>query len=124
MGFYANQYHGAIEWLTNADSSIGFLLKLTDPSQAIDRSASLKLLQKRILLISLAVSRLHAKICSRLLDNSIKGRSKVAIAALSLPFYLVTRTIEDRVKRAARREWETSKFDPKGSEMALFFVRA
>ncbi len=123
-GFYANQYYGAIEWLTNVDSSVGFLLTLTDLSQAVDRSAALKLLQKRIFLIAIALARLHAEICSRLLNNRLQGRTKIAIAMLSLPFYLVTRPIDGHVRRAARREWETSKFEPQGSEMALFFVRA
>ncbi len=122
-GFYANQYHGAIEWLTNANSSVGFLLNLTDTSQAVDRSAYFKLLRKRIFLISIAVARLHAEICSRLLNNRIKGRAKTMVAALSLPFYIVTRMIDARVRRAAEKEWRTSKFDPQGSEMALYFER-
>jgi hypothetical protein len=45
------------------------------------------------------------------------------MAALSLPFYVVTRMIDARVRRAAENEWRTSKFDPNGSEMALYFER-
>ena len=123
-GFYANQYHGAIEWLTNADSSVGFLLKLTDMSQAVDRSASFKLLQKRIFLIGIAILRLHAEICSRLLNNRIKGRTKTLMAALTLPFYVVTRMIDGRIRQAAEKEWRRRKFERNGSEMALYFERA
>ncbi len=123
-GFYANQRHGAIEWLTNADSSVGFLLKLTDTSQAVNRSASLKLLQKRAFLIAIALCRLHAAICARLLGHAIKGRGKAAVAALSLPLYPVTRMLDARVRRAAENEWRTRKLDPHGSEMALYFERA
>jgi SAM-dependent methyltransferase len=123
-GFYANQYYGGIEWLTNADSSVGFLLKLTDMSQAVDRWASFELLQKRIFLIAIAVFRLHAEICSRLLNNKIKGRTKTVMAALALPFYVVTRIIDGRIRRAAEKEWYTRKFDPNGSEMTLYFERA
>jgi trans-aconitate methyltransferase len=122
--FYANQHHGAIEWLTNADSSVGFLLNLTDTRQAVDRQASFKLLQKRAFLIAIAVCRLHAEICSRLLNKRINGRAKTAVAALSLPFYVVTRMIDARIRQAAENEWRTRKFDPNGSEMALYFERA
>ncbi len=123
-GFYANQRHGAIEWLTNSDSSVRFLMSLTDTSQAVDRSARFKLLQKRLFLIPIALCRLHAEICSRLLRNSIKGRAKTVMAALSLPFYVVTRMMDARVRQAAENEWRTRKFDPNGSEMALYFERA
>jgi SAM-dependent methyltransferase len=124
-GFYANQYHGAIDWLTNTEnSSIGFLLHLTDTAQAVDRPASFRLLQKRLFLVAIAACRLHAEICSRLMSNRLKGRAKTALAALALPFYPVTRMIDARIRRAAENEWHTRRLDPHGSEMALYFERA
>jgi trans-aconitate methyltransferase len=125
QGYYANQYHGAVEWLTSTEqSNIGFLLRLTDLSQAVDRAAAFRLLQKRLFLVAIAACRLHAEICSRLLRNGLKGRGKTALAALTLLFYAVTRIIDARVRRAAETEWRMRKLDPHGSEMALYFARA
>jgi SAM-dependent methyltransferase len=122
-GYYSNQYWGAVEWLTGPLSNVGFLRDLTDPSRAVDRSASLRLMRMRIFLTAIAMLRLHAEISSRLLSNRLKRRPHVVAAMLLLPFYIVSKPVDALVKRAAKKEWETRKFDRNGSEMALHFKR-
>jgi SAM-dependent methyltransferase len=122
-GYYSNQYWGAVEWLTGPISSVGFLREVTDPSRAVDRSAARKLLRMRIFLTAITLLRLHAEICSRLLSRRLKKLPRIVVAAMLLPFYIVSKPVDARVKRAAAREWQTKKFQPSGSEMALYFKR-
>jgi SAM-dependent methyltransferase len=119
--FYANQYHGAINWITK--SSPRFVKKLTSTDDAIDQNAKkeLQLLRKKLLPLTyyqFPYSKYWA----------IKSKWKKSLADRIKLFVLFapglfSKKIFDKIEKAATDEWRRSKAEKNGSEMFLFFKR-
>ena len=119
--YYSNQYHGAIDWITQ--SGTGFVRMLTDSSAAVDGRAKAKLRRLRGKLMGLsAARRLSAAVDGRL-RKSKRSRRDHAVLLLGLPGYVVAKPLDLLLKKRARQEWQARNRDPNGSEMYLFFER-
>lgn len=119
--YYSYQYYGAIEWLTR--SKLKFVLKFTDSSQAIDHSAKYQLRKLRIFLITITCLRLPAQIINTFLNKRKKRIKHYLLAIFALPLYVFSVPIDLYWKKKAKEEWDNSKTERNGSEMALFFKR-
>ncbi len=120
--FYSNQYYGAINWITK--SSLKFVLMFCDTSQAINEEARRQLKKVRKQLITITVLRLPAKIVTKLLKKKNKLKRDFILLLMGLPFFIFSCQIDNYWKRKAREEWDTKKYKPNGSEMALYFRRS
>ncbi len=119
--FYANQYYGAINWITK--SSPRFVKRLTNPSDAINFEAINKLatLRKRLLFLTLLQFPY-----SKYLGIKNKWHKKASdyskVIFLFIPA-MISKPIYMWMERKAIAEWTNLKHDAKGSEMFLFFER-
>ena len=120
--FYSNQYHGAIDWITN--SNLMFVLMFSDTSHAIDKKAKQTLNKVKIYLILITVLRLPTKILTNILRKRNKQLKHYILLLMGLPFLLFSIPIDNYWKRKARKEWDTKKLERNGSEMCLYFKRS
>ena len=120
--FYANQYDGAIEWITN--SSPRFVLAFSDISQAIDKISKQKLRRVRMNLLLITMLRLPAQIVSKILKRKNKQFKHYALLMLGLPFFVFSVPVDRYWKRKSREEWDIFKTQRNGSEMCLYFTRS
>ncbi len=120
--FYANQHHGAIEWITN--SSPRFVQILTDPSQATDGQAERELRRIRRKLALIAAARLPVRLLAEVIANRRRCKPKHLLALLvSAPLLPLSIAVDRYWKRKAAVEWARRKTEPAGSAMTLFFSR-
>jgi trans-aconitate methyltransferase len=119
--YYMHQLYGSLDWITNWDAP--FLRGLTDPSRARDAPSRLKLAGLRGLLLAMSLCRRHARFCKRLLAREGKGPKHYAALSAALPIYPFTAAVEGLLQSGKRNEWAKRRRDPRGSEMALYFVR-
>jgi trans-aconitate methyltransferase len=119
--YYANQYHGALDWISGAGED--FLLMLTETRYAKDSAAESKLLRIR--------KDLKPAVWARDLLAGVKDRKAHKNKTLRnwaglmcrLPLVPLCRTIDRRVRRASELEWKEKNHEPSGSEMYLHFRR-
>ena len=118
---YANQYYGAIDWITK--SRPGFVWGLTDPRAAISRDMARRLGRLRRFLFTRWVLRYPAA----LLDSRLRKRQRSLMDWLlvtgAIPLYVFTKPTDAYLDRKARIEWQTRSAERNGSEMYLEFRR-
>jgi len=119
--FYSNQYHGAIDWITNSNPS--FVLMFSDTSDAVDAAAKRKLRRIRMRLVFLCALRLPAQIVSKLLQRRNKQLKHYLMLLAGLPLYPFSRPLDRHLKKKAWEEWQARKLERNGSEMCLYFKR-
>lgn len=120
--YYANHYDGAINWITK--SSGEFLARFTDSSAAVDEPAARQLRQWRARLFLRWAFRYPATLVDRILPRRQRSLRHWLLLALALPFCAIARPVDRYLERRARREWDSRKLDPGGSEMYLVFRRS
>jgi SAM-dependent methyltransferase len=119
--FYANQYYGAINWITK--SSPRFIKKLTNPAFANDTHAGQELRRLRQKLMPLTYLQFpYSKYWA------VKSKwSKSVIDYIKMIVYFVpamlSKIIYDKYDTLSANEWEKDKTEKNGSEMFLFFKR-
>lgn len=118
--YYLNHYHGAIDWITR--SGLDFVGTFSDPNEAINPRARLRLLGERFRLLLLASLRLDAEAVHKHLARKPKRLKHYALLLMELPLYPLSRFVDAHMKRNARREWERNRTERGGSEMCLVFA--
>lgn len=119
--FYANQYHGAIEWFTQ--TSPRFLLMLTDGSSAVSAEARHVLRLLRYKLLALWALRSPSVYVERRRQAGLHRIRDYALFPIAASLHFLTAPIDRRLKRMAYNEWQRRKADRRASEMYLCFVR-
>lgn len=119
--FYANQYHGAVNWITK--SSPRFVKKLTSTADAVDEAAKKELLSLRKKLLPLTYTQFSY---SKYLAIQSKWKKspleQAKLFALFLPG-LFSKPTYSKLENEADKEWKEKKQERNGSEMFLFFKR-
>lgn len=117
--YYANQYHGAIDLITQNEPS--FVLMMTDPARAKDDRARKELSRLRWKLMLITAFR---QLQHRVESFPVRKRNiKRWIGLLAgLPVYPLSRLIDYRMKRQAETEWAQRKNERNGGEMYLYFT--
>ena len=118
--FYANQYYGAINWITTSNTQ--FILTLTKPSQAIDLRAKARLIFMRGFLLFVFFSRLPSRKLKEIWHKKKRAKDYVKLFT-AMPFYPVSTLFELYYGLKTRQEWNRKKHNRNGSEMYLFFKR-
>lgn len=119
--YYANQYHGAVNWITK--SSPRFVKKLTSQQDAIDDHAKEELNRLRKMLLPLTYYQFpYSKYWS------IKSKwYKSAVDRIKLLFLAVpsifSKKVFHKLDSQSDDEWSKKKTEKNGSEMYLFFKR-
>ncbi|MEM6591169.1 MAG: class I SAM-dependent methyltransferase [Cyanobacteria bacterium P01_C01_bin.73] len=119
--FYANQYYGAIEWITGSGPQ--FVLNFADPVHAVNLDAKRKLQRTRLYLLTITLLRMPTQIFTRFLykkDKSLKHFIGLGLGLICLPF---SQPVDQYWRKKAREEWEAQSADQRGSEMCLYFTR-
>ena len=119
--FYANQYHGAVNWITK--SSPRFVKKLTSTDNAINENAKHELQSIRKKLLPLTYYQFPY---SKYWAIKSKWRKSLADhAALFVLFgpSLFSKKFFKKIEKASHDEWKNYKEEKNGSEMFLFFKR-
>jgi len=119
--YYDYHYFGAIEWITS--SKLKFVLKFTDPSQAIDKFSKYRLRKLRIFLITMTCLRLPVQTINKFLTKRKKSIKSCFFTVLALFLYIFSMPIDRYWKAKAQQEWDTQKTERNGSEMILFFKK-
>jgi len=118
---YANQYHGAVDWITK--SRPGFVWRLTDPQAAICQGMAGQLRRLRWFLMTRWVLRYPAA----LLESRVRKRQRSLkdwlLVAGAMPLYVFTKPMDAHLDRRARMEWRSRSAERNGSEMYLEFRR-
>jgi SAM-dependent methyltransferase len=130
---FANQYWGSIDWITNGDPRVPFILFRPLASDADGR---LQLAWMLLCTKLLTLARMPLRFCRELVITGRRIRAglgntralvKAAVLALTMPavvpLLLPSGLIDAGIKRRARSEWERSKRTPYGSEMYLVLRR-
>lgn len=119
--FYANQYYGAINWITK--SSPRFVKKLTNSDDAIHQGSANELKKLRKELLKLTYKQFAY---SKYWLISSKWKKSIAdylkIVFLFFPA-MVSKQTFDKYNKLASEEWNESKGKTNGSEMYLFLER-
>lgn len=121
MECYANQWYGAIDWITQAP--LQYVRNISDPSVASDRSGRHRLSVLRSVLLVFAWARFFLAEYRRIYamhPNRFKHR---LFLVGSSPVYLLARWADGFLKSRVQREWETHRGRREGSEMYLYFSR-
>ena len=118
---YRNQYDGAIEWITNSHPR--FVWMLTAPSRAVNRAAGRKLKRLRRRLILITMLRLPAQLVHKISGQKNRSFRSRVLLIIGRLFYVFSAPLDRYWKKRAQREWETRRFDRRGSEMGLCFKR-
>lgn len=119
--YYANQYYGAIDWIT--ESGADMALTLTEPRYAKDAETRAKLVRIRRKLRAIILARSVIAGVRALQEMEHKTLRNWAGLIARLPLFPVCRFIDRRVKRKADAEWRQRKKERNGSEMYLHFKR-
>ncbi|RYY55792.1 MAG: class I SAM-dependent methyltransferase [Chitinophagaceae bacterium] len=121
LDLYANQFYGAIDWITK--SSPRFVKKLTDTTGITDSDALKKMQEWRKKLLPLTYQQFpYSKylLIREKWNKSLMDRMK--LAAIFLPA-LASKPTYNAVRAKAMKEWEQRKEERNGSEMFLFYSR-
>jgi SAM-dependent methyltransferase len=118
---YANQYHGAIDWITQ--SRPGFICKLTDSSRANSGADKRKLQSLRAFLLAIWAMRYPTVIAGRMRWQNCNRRFRYAIFALCACLYPFSKPLDSYLRYRSKLEWDRRRHSPTGSEMYLWFRR-
>ena len=118
---YANQYDGAIDWITKSRPS--FVWRVTDPRPAINRDSAAELRRLRALLFALWALRYPAALLESRLRKRQRSLKDWLLVGGAIPLYLFAKPMDAYLDRKARREWQTKSAERNGSEMYLEFRR-
>ncbi len=119
--YYANQYYGAIDWISATGED--FVLMLTDHKYAKDAEARAKLVNIR--------RKLKTVTWARNFVDGVRDRKRHKNKTIKnwvslmgrLPIFPLCRTIDWQVRRQAETEWKQRNQERNGSEMYLHFRR-
>jgi hypothetical protein len=118
---YANQYYGAIRWITEDPRNA---LRLTNTKGIRDKAQTRRLTRLRLGLFSVSAARFAASglevICSLRFGNRL-NLAKAAVATLLGPLLPLCCLVDSRVRARAEAEWKQRAGDRAGSEMYLAF---
>lgn len=119
--YYSNQYHGSIDWITQA--GLRFIRSLVDPSSASDEGTRRRLSKLRRKLLVASVLRFPAGV----VEGKVRRKNRTArdylVLGLGLPLYAFAKAMDLYLKRNSLGEWRSRSADRNGSEMYLFFKR-
>lgn len=119
--YYANQYYGAIDWVTA--SSHEFVLRFTERTNATGNWAKTKLWGLRHYLAIITRLRQFSTEYERIRRKSPKALRHAVFLAGAWVLYVMSKRIDRLVKAMTVWEWDTQKEQRNGSEMYLYFVR-
>ena len=119
--YFANQYWGAVNWITK--SSPRFVKRLTDVRKAMDKDTARRLRQARRFLLPLTYWQYSKYHRDMLLGKArLEGNDRWLVWLL-LPLALLSMPIWRSLEKKADEEWASKKLDPSGSEMFLVYRR-
>jgi SAM-dependent methyltransferase len=119
--FFANQYYGAINWITK--SSPRFVNRLTNNATAVDEIAKESLIELRKKLLKITYFQFpYSKYWLIKSKWSKKTFDYLKLSFLFLPA-LLSKPLYKKYDRLAEEEWIQRKTQPNGSEMFLSFER-
>jgi SAM-dependent methyltransferase len=119
--YYANQYYGAIDWMTASPHE--FVLRLTDGTNATDGWARAKLWWFRWSLALIARLRQFSKDYERIRRRSPKALKHYAFLVGTWGLFVVSDWLDRLLKALTAWEWKTKKAQRNGSEMYLYFSK-
>jgi SAM-dependent methyltransferase len=119
--FYANQWYGAIDWITAG--SLQFTRDVSDTSLALDRPSKRRLSKLRCILLIFGWARFLIAEYDRFQGKRPKRLKHYAFLIGSMPVYLVARWADRLLRRKVSQEWMTQRGRRDGSEMYLYFTR-
>lgn len=119
--FYSNQYWGAINWITK--SSPRFVLKLTNSAHAINNTMASELAKFRKYLLPLTLLQFpYSKFLALALQRKKHNTYFIKKVFLFLPA-MISKIMYLHLEKKSIAEWKEKKYDKKGSEMFLYFIR-
>lgn len=119
--YYANQYYGAIDWVTASPHE--FVLRLTDGTNATDGWAREKLRWFRWYLAFIARLRQFLKEYERIRKKSPKALKHSAFQVGTWGLFVLSDRLDRLLKGLTASEWKTRKAQRNGSEMYLYFSK-
>lgn len=117
--YFANQYYGAVNWITK--SSPRFVKKLTNTSDAVDEDARKKLIELKRELLKLTYLQFPYSKYWMIKNKWSKRPSDFLKLSLLLIPSLFSKAVFVKYDSLANKEWETEKTEKNGSEMYLYF---
>jgi len=119
--YYANQYYGAINWITQ--TKLRILKNVTDSTSAIDEHAKKALKKQRFRLLLIWILRYRHKSIERLLHKKNKNFQNYLMLIPGIFLFACTKPMNYYIEKKSNEEWIQRKGDKNGSEMYLFFKR-
>lgn len=119
--YYSNQYHGALNWMTQ--NELRYVASLADPARALDEKSRREIaaLRRRLLPATVLRTLLHRVRTFR--RGGGRGVKRWAVLAAGLCAYPAARLVDWRLTSKSEAEWRERRDDPGGSEMYLYFTR-
>lgn len=119
--YYSNQYHGALNWITQNEPR--YVSSLADPARAKDERARAEIAALRRRLLPATILRTLLYRVRTFRGGGGRGAKRWAVLAAGLCAYPAARLIDWQLTRKSEAEWRERKDDPGGSEMYLYFTR-
>jgi hypothetical protein len=120
-GYYSNQYHGALNWITQYD--LRYASSLADPARAKDERARGEIARLRRLLLPATLLRTLLHRVRTFRGGGGRGAKRWAVLLAGLCVYPAAWLVDWHLTRKSEAEWREHKDDPGGSEMYLYFTR-
>jgi SAM-dependent methyltransferase len=111
-GFYANQYVGALQWISGMSKQ--FILHLTDYKRGVNFRSRLYLFFYRCLFTVLYYIQR---------PSALYSKDEASMNAVKKVLYRISCSCKEILNRRAQREWRLKRANENGSEMYLYFQR-
>lgn len=118
--FYANQYYGALRWISR--SLPEFIYDFANPHCAKNKQAEKQLKKHRLILLLICLVQLPMLLWQHIWRMPNKKTYHYLLVLLNLIPTLISYPFFKKIDKEAKREWDTCKNLPNGSEMYLFFA--
>lgn len=119
--YYANQWYGAIDWITK--NSLPFIRDISDTSFTLDRSSKWRLSMLRSVLLIFGWARFLIADYDRIRRKCPKRLKYNVFLVTTAPAYLIARGTDHFLKWKVRQEWNARRGRQDGSEMYLYFAQ-
>lgn len=119
-GFYSNQLHGALDWITL--SSPGFILEMTGIKNAKDKLSAIKLIGLRMVLLMIKSMRFPANTIDYKKDK-MKSYKYYFFFLMLLIVYPFSKLANIYLQYMSDLEWKNERNKKNGSEMYLYYKK-
>jgi trans-aconitate methyltransferase len=118
--YYANQYYGAINWITGNREHI---MQMTNPVNGLNLISKIELLMLRVWLLLIYILMLPANYIKKFKEKTVVGIKQYVFLGIGIFLYPLSIQFYNYIKDKSEQEWRLKKTYRNGSEMYLYYKK-